>query len=132
MSKFAPYNYGREHNKGGEPGRIPNFIDNELSESSSKSWIEIRDPATDVVLSYVPESTPAELKAAVDSAKRAFPGWRNTSIIARQQCVFNLVALIRQNWDDLAYCITLEQGKTFADARGDVYRGLQVAEVCTP
>ncbi|KAK5273312.1 aldehyde dehydrogenase (NADP(+)) ald6 [Exophiala xenobiotica] len=128
MTKFAPFSYGRDHNKITQPGRIPNFIDNELRASSSTSWIEIRDPATDNVIAHVPESTPAELKAAVDSAKRAFPGWKCASIIARQQCVFKLVALIRENWDDLAYSITLEQGKTFADARGDVYRGIQVAE----
>lgn len=42
--------------------------------------------------------------------------------------MFKFVALIRENWDRLAASITLEQGKTFADARGDVLRGLQVAE----
>jgi malonate-semialdehyde dehydrogenase (acetylating) / methylmalonate-semialdehyde dehydrogenase len=42
--------------------------------------------------------------------------------------MFNFVRLIRENWDRLAASITLEQGKTLADARGDVLRGLQVAE----
>ncbi len=42
--------------------------------------------------------------------------------------MFKFVALIRQHWDRLAASITLEQGKTFADAKGDVLRGLQVAE----
>jgi malonate-semialdehyde dehydrogenase (acetylating)/methylmalonate-semialdehyde dehydrogenase len=42
--------------------------------------------------------------------------------------MFKFVALIRENWDGLAASITLEQGKMFADARGDVLRGLQVAE----
>ena len=42
--------------------------------------------------------------------------------------MFRLVALIRRHWDRLAASITLEQGKTVADARGDVLRGLQVAE----
>jgi malonate-semialdehyde dehydrogenase (acetylating)/methylmalonate-semialdehyde dehydrogenase len=42
--------------------------------------------------------------------------------------MFKFVALIRENWDRLAASITLEQGKTFADAKGDVLRGLQVAE----
>ena len=42
--------------------------------------------------------------------------------------MFRFVSLIRQNWDRLATTITREQGKTFADARGDVLRGLQVAE----
>lgn len=42
--------------------------------------------------------------------------------------MFKLVALIRRDWDRLAASITLEQGKTMADARGDVLRGLQVVE----
>lgn len=48
--------------------------------------------------------------------------------MARQQVLFRYVSLIRANWDRLAASITLEQGKTFDDARGDVLRGLQVAE----
>ena len=66
--------------------------------------------------------------AAVLSAQKAFPSWRATSIMAKQQIMFKFVSLIRQNWDRLATSITLEQGKTFADAKGDVLRGLQVAE----
>ena len=42
--------------------------------------------------------------------------------------MFNFVALIKEHWNRLAASITLEQGKTFADAKGDVLRGLQVAE----
>lgn len=42
--------------------------------------------------------------------------------------MFHFVQLIRDNWDRLAASITLEQGKTFADAKGDVLRGLQVDE----
>lgn len=76
----------------------------------------------------MPQSTPAELKAAVDSAEKAFKSWSQTSLLARQQIMFKYVHLIRENWDRLAASITLEQGKTFADARGDVLRGLQVAE----
>lgn len=74
------------------------------------------------------QSTPDELKAAVDAAETAFKSFRNTSVLSRQQIAFNFVRLIRENWDRLAASITLEQGKTFADARSDVLRGLQVAE----
>lgn len=49
-------------------------------------------------------------------------------MLHRQQIMFKYVALIRENWDRLAASITLEQGKTLADAKGDVLRGLQVAE----
>jgi malonate-semialdehyde dehydrogenase (acetylating)/methylmalonate-semialdehyde dehydrogenase len=80
------------------------------------------------LVTRVPQSTNEELKAAVQSAEKAFPAWKATSIMARQQILFKFTSLIREHWDRLAASITLEQGKTFADARGDVLRGLQVAE----
>lgn len=76
----------------------------------------------------MPQSTDEELNAAVASAQKAFPAWKATSLLHKQQIMFKFVALIRQHWDRLAASITLEQGKTFADAKGDVLRGLQVAE----
>ena len=111
-----------------DPEPTHNFIGNRLTPSSASKWIDVHDPATNHVVTRVPESTDEELKAAVKAAQDAFPEWKNTSVLRRQQIMFNYVRLIRENWDRLAASITLEQGKTFADARGDVLRGLQVAE----
>ena len=84
------------------------------SSRETTSFIELHDPATNNLVTRVPQSTDAELKAAVESAKKAFPGWRNTSVMARQQIMFKFTNLVRENWDRLAASITLEQGKTFA------------------
>jgi len=105
-----------------------NFIDNEFVPSQASTWIDLVDPATNNLVTRVPQSTDEELKAAVESAEKAFPKWRATSIMTRQQVMFKLAGLIRENMDRLAASITLEQGKTFADAKGDVLRGLQVVE----
>lgn len=110
------------------PVDTPYFFENKFLPSQATQWIDLHDPATNNLVTRVPQSTDAELKAAVDSAQKAFPAWRDTSLLTRQQIMFKYVALIRQNWDRLAASITLEQGKTFADAKGDVLRGLQVAE----
>ncbi|KAF2146918.1 uncharacterized protein K452DRAFT_218585 [Aplosporella prunicola CBS 121167] len=120
--------YPTTHEQIPEPQDTQNFLDNKFTASQATQWIDLYDPATNNLVTRVPQSTDAELKAAVDSAEKAFPAWRNTSLLARQQIMFKFVALIRENWDRLAASITLEQGKTFADARGDVLRGLQVAE----
>ncbi len=96
------------------------FIDNKFVASATTEFIDLHDPATNNLVTRVPQSTDAELRAAVESAERAFPGWRATSVLARQQIMFQFVGLIRENWDRLAASITLEQGKTFADAKGDV------------
>ena len=120
--------YPSDHQPIQSPVDTTNFIDNQFVPSKTSSWIDLHDPATNNLVTRVPQSTDEELHAAVESAKKAFPSWRATSILARQQILFKFVALIREHWDRLAASITLEQGKTFADARGDVLRGLQVAE----
>ena len=120
--------YPTSHAQIQNPADTPNFLDNVFRPSASKIWIPLHDPATNHLVTRVPQSTEEELHAAVTSAERAFQKWRTTSILARQQIMFRFVALIREHWDRLAASITLEQGKTFADAKGDVLRGLQVAE----
>jgi malonate-semialdehyde dehydrogenase (acetylating) / methylmalonate-semialdehyde dehydrogenase len=120
--------FPKHHEKIHDPRPTPYFIDNEFHLSSSKELIDLHDPATNHLVTQVPQMTDEELKGAVASAEKAFPTWQNTSILARQQIMFKFVAHIRDNWDRLAASITLEQGKTFADAKGDVLRGLQVAE----
>lgn len=120
--------YPTTHEKIANVSDTPYFLDNEFRPSSADQLIPLYDPATNNLVTRVPQMTDAELEAAVSSAEKAFPAWRNTSVLARQQIMFKFVALIRENWDRLAASITLEQGKTFADAKGDVLRGLQVAE----
>jgi malonate-semialdehyde dehydrogenase (acetylating) / methylmalonate-semialdehyde dehydrogenase len=123
--------YPTSHEKPKEVRDTPYFINNKFVPSKTTQWIDLHDPATNNLVTRVPQSTDAELKAAVESATAAFPKWKATSIIARQQVIFKFTQLIRENWDRLAASITLEQGKTFADAKGDVLRGLQVAELAS-
>lgn len=120
--------YPTDHQQIANPIDTANFLDNEFVPSKATTWIDLHDPATNNLVTRVPQSTDEELQAAVKSAEKAFPAWRATSIIAKQQILFKFTNLIRANWDRLAASITLEQGKTFADAKGDVLRGLQVAE----
>jgi len=82
------------------------------------------------------------MQSAVDAAKEAYKSWSKTSILTRQQVMFKYQDIIRKNmvglsWFDkkqtiilfsqreLAESVTLEQGKTLADAEGDVLRGLR-------
>ena len=123
----SPQSYPTTHDKL-KPVDTQNFVDNQFTTSKATQWIDLHDPATNNLVTRVPQSTDEELKAAVASAEKAFQSWKTTSVMSRQQIMFKFVALIREHWDRLASSITLEQGKTFADAKGDVLRGLQVAE----
>jgi len=120
--------YPMSHEQIAHPIDTHNFLDNEFVPSKTTTWFDLHDPATNNLVTRVPQSTMEELQAAVRSAQKAFPAWRAMSIMARQQIMFKLTHLISENMDRLAASITLEQGKTLADAKGDVLRGLQVAE----
>lgn len=104
------------------------IIDNQEVDSSARKLIEVRNPATQELLCNVPECTPDEMQAAVDSAQKAFAAWGQSSVMARQQIMFKFANLIRENTGVLAEILTTEQGKCIEDAKGDVGRGLQVVE----
>lgn len=121
--------YPTKHlDSGSEPYLTPAFVKNQLVKSSSAKWFDIHDPATNQVIAKVPQLTAEELEQAITDAHEAFGSWKNYSIIKRQGIAFKFVELLKKNHDRIAGMIVLEQGKTFADAKGDVLRGLQVAE----
>jgi len=113
-------------------GKIPpttqNIINGQWVESTTDRWIDVHNPATNQVVTRVPQSTQAEMEQAVESCKAAFRTWSKTTPLARQQIMFKYQQLIKENLSEVAKLITTEQGKTHADAEGDVLRGLQVVE----
>jgi malonate-semialdehyde dehydrogenase (acetylating)/methylmalonate-semialdehyde dehydrogenase len=104
------------------------LLDGKLVESQSDEWHDVVDPATQEVLAQVPFATDEELDAAVASAKRAYATWKNTPLAARARIMLKLQALVRENMSRIARTLSAEQGKTLADAEGDVFRGLEVVE----
>jgi malonate-semialdehyde dehydrogenase (acetylating)/methylmalonate-semialdehyde dehydrogenase len=109
---------------------IPNWINGQLEVSLAAKTIPVYNPASQELLTEVPETTSAELHRAVEGAHTAYLKWRNVPVQQRQRVFFNLQRLIKENTEALSELITLENGKTLADARGDVFRGLEVVESC--
>ncbi len=104
------------------------LINGEYVESCATEMLPITNPATQQVLAYTPCATDEEVHAAVAAAKTAFATWRNTPIAARMRIMLRLQSLIREQLPRLARILTEEQGKTLADAEGDIIRGLEVVE----
>ena len=104
------------------------LIGGKFIESKTTEWRDVVNPATQEVLAKVPFATPAEVDAAVASAKDAFKTWKKTPIGARARIFLKYQQLIRENMAELAAILTAEQGKTLPDAEGDVFRGLEVVE----
>lgn len=107
---------------------VPLLIQGEWVESQSKEFTNVVNPATQEVLARVPNATVEEVNAAIEAAHHAFATWRNTPIGARVRVMLKLQALIRENSKRIAKILTTEQGKTLADAEGDIHRGLEVVE----
>jgi len=104
------------------------LIDGQFVESQTDEWQSVINPATQEILASVPFATDEEIAAAVAAAARAYKGWRNTPIAARARVMLKFQALIREHMSRIARTLSAEQGKTLADAEGDVFRGLEVVE----
>jgi malonate-semialdehyde dehydrogenase (acetylating)/methylmalonate-semialdehyde dehydrogenase len=104
------------------------LINGKFTESNTTEWQDILNPATQEVLGRVPMATLDEVDAAIAAAQEAFKTWRLTPIQARMRIMLKLQDLIRDNMKDIARVLTAEQGKTLADAEGDIQRGLEVVE----
>ena len=107
---------------------VPLLINGEKVFSAATEGIEVKCPATQDVLATTPLATPAELEAAVAAAAAAFPAWSRTSVANRARVMHKLEALIREHTDELAKLLSAEHGKTVEDAKGDIFRGLEVVE----
>lgn len=104
------------------------LINGEFVESTTSHWQDIVNPATQEVLGRVPFATAEEVNAAIAAAQNSLASWRQTPIQARMRIMLKLQDLISNNLKSIAQVLTAEQGKTLADAEGDIQRGLEVVE----
>jgi succinate-semialdehyde dehydrogenase / glutarate-semialdehyde dehydrogenase len=97
-----------------------NLINGEWIAADSGKTIDVINPATSLVIGTVPNSGKAETKRAIDAAAEAFKTWRKTSALERSKLMRKLHDAILENQDALAELLTLEQGKSLAESRGEV------------
>ncbi|MFM0136531.1 NAD-dependent succinate-semialdehyde dehydrogenase [Caballeronia grimmiae] len=103
--------------------RADNFIGGKWVAAASGKRFAVTDPATGEVIAQVADSGPADARAATDAAARAFPAWRDALPKERAAVLHRWHALIVENADALGRLISLEQGKPFAEGRGEVMYG---------
>jgi betaine-aldehyde dehydrogenase len=87
------------------------WIDNQLTQGSPDGMIEVQNPATEEIIGAVPAGSEADANRAIESAQRAFEGWRKTSANERAKLLHEVAAKIRANWDAIVELLTLEEGK---------------------
>ncbi|GMH39454.1 hypothetical protein BSKO_07352 [Bryopsis sp. KO-2023] len=111
------------------PASVKLLINGQFRDSASNDFRDVLNPATQELIARVPLTTPSEFDEAVNAAKDAFPSWAATPVPDKTRIMFKLLSLIQQNKDDIASSITAENGKTLADAHGDIFRGIEVVEM---
>ncbi|WP_217354657.1 CoA-acylating methylmalonate-semialdehyde dehydrogenase [Ruegeria atlantica] len=107
---------------------IGHYINGQITVSSGEKTQPVFNPATGAQTGAVSLATVQTVDNAVAAAKEAFPKWSNTPPIRRARLMNNFLALVREHKDDLARAITLEHGKVFTDAQGEVERGIDIIE----
>ncbi|MEM1138694.1 MAG: CoA-acylating methylmalonate-semialdehyde dehydrogenase [Pseudomonadota bacterium] len=109
---------------------LSHFIGGEPWAGTSGRFGDVFNPATGEVQAQVPLASAADLRAAVENAKAAQPGWAAKNPQIRGRVMMEFVRLLHRDHDKLAEALSREHGKTLPDAKGDVIRGLEVAEFC--
>jgi malonate-semialdehyde dehydrogenase (acetylating)/methylmalonate-semialdehyde dehydrogenase len=107
---------------------LRNYIGGAWQPSASTHVQDVSNPATADILARVPLSTAADVNHAVAAAARAFDGWRRTPPTERVQYLFAFKQRLEERFEELARTITLEAGKTLAEARGEIRRGIENVE----
>lgn len=107
---------------------VPMLIDGEFITSESSQNIDVTNPADNSTIAMTPIATAMEVEKAVAAAKEAFEIWREVPVSERARIMMRYQALLKENHDEIAKVLSKETGKTFADAKGDVWRGIEVVE----
>ncbi|MCB1678022.1 MAG: CoA-acylating methylmalonate-semialdehyde dehydrogenase [Halioglobus sp.] len=108
--------------------QVPLFIDGEFISSGSADKLPVTNPANQQLLAEVPLATAAEVDRAVASAVGAFHRWKEVSVSERARLMMRYCQLLKDRHDELGELLAQDTGKTFEDAKGDVWRGIEVVE----
>jgi malonate-semialdehyde dehydrogenase (acetylating) / methylmalonate-semialdehyde dehydrogenase len=107
---------------------LKNYIGGRWVESTSGKTEVVPNPATGEVLAYVPISNKDDLNQAVAAAKEAFKTWSKTPVPRRARILFKYQQLLVEHWEELARLVTLENGKSYNEAYGEIQRGIECVE----
>ena len=107
---------------------LKNFIGGKWTPASTEAKEAVPNPATGELLAHVPLSTRQDLEEAVAAAKEAYRAWRETPVPRRARIMFKYQQLLVEHWDELARLITMENGKNYEEAYGEVQRGIECVE----
>jgi malonate-semialdehyde dehydrogenase (acetylating)/methylmalonate-semialdehyde dehydrogenase len=107
---------------------LKNFIGGQWVDASLDRKDTVVNPATGEAIAQVPLSAKEDVAQAVAAAKEAFKEWSKVAVPKRARILFKYQQLLVDHWDELALLITRENGKNYAEAYGEVLRGIECVE----
>ncbi|MGB9955140.1 CoA-acylating methylmalonate-semialdehyde dehydrogenase (plasmid) [Haloferax prahovense] len=111
------------------PSAVRNYIDGEWVAAEGDDVQPVVNPATGETLVDITYSNTETVDETVEKAADAFDDWRATSPVKRVQYLFDLKQELEDRQEDIAQALTREHGKTLAEARGEIRRGIENVEV---
>lgn len=108
--------------------KVQNYINGHWVDSTSGRYEDVPNPATGEIIAHVPYSSQEEVDQAVAASHEAFAEWRKTAVPRRARIMFRYQQLLVEHWEELARIITLENGKSYTEAYGEVQRGIECVE----
>lgn len=107
---------------------IPNYTSGRRQEPSSPPVVKVTSPIDGSILGRIAATSPEELDAMVQHARKAFGSWSKESVKDRVQVLFRFKRLVEDNIEPLAKLVEQENGKLAAEARAGIEKGLEVVE----
>src|SRR6202021_2480195 len=108
---------------------LQNYFNGAWQRSAATEFVDVTNPATAELLARTPLSTAGDVDAVVQAAAEAFPAWRRVPAGERVQYLFKLKNLLEEHLDEISRLITIENGKTFGEAKAEMRRGIENVEV---
>jgi malonate-semialdehyde dehydrogenase (acetylating) / methylmalonate-semialdehyde dehydrogenase len=108
--------------------RCPCLIGGEWRDINSVAGSAVHNPSTGEVIAEAPMCNAEHVNAAIDAAAAAFPQWKEAPPVERIRILFRFKILLEENFEQIARCITRENGKTLVESRGDLRRGIEMVE----
>ncbi|MEW5976709.1 MAG: CoA-acylating methylmalonate-semialdehyde dehydrogenase [Acidobacteriota bacterium] len=109
--------------------QLRNFVRGTWQSSLAAESLDVVNPATAEVLAQTPMGVESDVATAVEAASAAFPSWRQTPAEERIQYLFRFKQLLETHFEEIARITTMENGKTLAESRGELRRGIENVEV---
>lgn len=107
---------------------MPIFIGGKMENSHTDRFGDVFNPSTGKVQAHVPLCPADEVDRAVRAAHEALPAWGDTPVVERARVMFRFREKLHARFEELAALVTCEHGKTPAEARAEMQRGIEMVE----